>query len=119
LLRYGQKAGRVLRLPGKLEWIITPSLNGKKAFMRPEVVALFAEHSSTSSGGSGFPNRSGMPVPGTDLPPQTEYFHPQTRPLHAATPRKSKERGCRPSAVKGLRFAPIHSSAVAPEWTSP
>jgi hypothetical protein len=30
-----------------------------------------------------------------------------------------KERGCRPSEVKGLRFAPIPSSALAPEWTSP
>jgi hypothetical protein len=29
------------------------------------------------------------------------------------------ERGCRPSEVKDLRFAPIHSSADAAEWTSP
>jgi hypothetical protein len=32
---------------------------------------------------------------------------------------QNKERGLGPSEVKGLRFAPIHSSAVAPEWTSP
>jgi len=30
---------------------------------------------------------------------------------------RRKERGCRPSAVKGLRFAPIHFSALASKWT--
>jgi hypothetical protein len=36
----------------------------------------------------------------------------------AVTKREThKERGWRPSEVKGLRFALIHSSDIAPEWT--
>ena len=39
--------------------------------------------------------------------------------VHRIYERRSRKRGLAAPLVKDLRFAPIHSSAIATEWTSP